>query len=156
MNGDRVLINYVGKLADGTIFDSTLESDCADDNCSSDECGCGHPAGPMELVIGAGEFFPVLEEALVKMSAGEKKSIVIPAAEAFGDHDETRIFSVPVTDLPEDFDAKVGDELILSSENDEEIGVTVVEIDANEITFDANHPLAGQDLTYDLELVEIL
>jgi peptidylprolyl isomerase len=160
-NGDKVLFNYVGKLEDGTIFDSTFESDCSDDDCSSDacstdDCGCGHASGPMELVIGSGEFFPGVEEALAAMSTGETKSIVIPAAEAFGEFDSEKLFTVPVTDLPEDFDAQVGDELILSGEDDEELGVTVVEITAEEITFDANHPLAGQDLTFELELLNIL
>jgi len=160
-NGDKVLFNYVGKLEDGTIFDSTFESDCADDDCSSDDCGtddcgCGHASGPMELVIGSGEFFPAVEEALAAMSEGEKKSIVIPAAEAFGEFDADKLFTVQVSDLPEDFEAQVGDELILSGDDDEELGVTVVEMTAEEITFDANHPLAGQNLTFELELVNIL
>jgi peptidylprolyl isomerase len=159
--GKSVLFNYVGKLEDGTVFDSTFESDCSDDDCSTgecntDDCGCGHEAGPMELVLGSGEFFPAVEEALAAMAKGEKKSIVIPAAEAFGSFDAEKVFSVPVSDLPEGFDAVAGDELILSGDDDEELGVTVVEITADEITFDANHPLAGQDLTFELELVDIL
>jgi peptidylprolyl isomerase len=154
-NGDKVLFNYVGKLEDGTVFDSTFESDCSEDDCSSDECGCGHATGPMELVIGSGEIFPVVEEALAGMSKGEKKSIVIPAAEAFGEFDDGKVFTVPAGDLPEDFDAVAGDELILSGEDDEELGVTVVKITDQEVTFDANHPLAGQNLTFELELVDI-
>lgn len=165
-NGDKVLFNYVGKLEDGTVFDSTFESDCSDDECSTDECstdecnsddcGCGHETGPMELVIGSGEFFPAVEEALAAMAKGEKKSIVIPALEAFGEFDAEKIFTVPASDLPEDFDAQVGDELILTGDDDEEMGVTVIEMTDAEITFDANHPLAGQDLTFELELVEFL
>jgi peptidylprolyl isomerase len=160
-NGDKVLFNYVGKLEDGTIFDSTFESDCSDDECSSDDCttddcGCGHASGPMEMVIGSGEFFPEVEEALATMATGEKKSVIIPAAKAFGEYDDDKLFSVPASDLPEDFDAQVGDELILSGEDDEELGVTVIEMTDEEITFDANHPLAGHDLTFELELVDIL
>jgi len=159
--GDSVLFNYTGTLEDGTVFDSTFEDDCSSDDCSSgecdtDDCGCGHETGPMKIVLGADEFFPQIEEALVGMSTGEKKKIVIPAAEAFGEYDDSKLFSVPVADLPEDFDAEEGDELILSGEDDEEMGVTVVEKTAAEITFDANHPLAGNDLTFELELVEIL
>lgn len=159
--GDSVLFNYIGTLEDGTVFDSTFDEDCSDDDCSSgecstDDCGCGHETGPMKIVLGVGEFFPQIEEALVGMSKGEKKSIVIPAAEAFGEFDDTKLFSVPLADLPEDFEAEEGDELILSGEDDEEMGVTVVEKTADEITFDANHPLAGNDLTFELELVEIL
>jgi peptidylprolyl isomerase len=159
--GDSVLFNYTGTLEDGTVFDSTFEDDCSSDDCSSgecstDDCGCGHETGPMKIVLGSQEFFPQIEEALIGMGKGEKKSIVIPAAEAFGEYDDTKLFSVPVADLPEDFEAEEGDELILSGEDDEEIGVTVVEKTAGEITFDANHPLAGNDLTFELELVEIL
>jgi peptidylprolyl isomerase len=110
----------------------------------------------MELVIGEGELFPQVEEALIGMAPGEKKTVMISAEEAFGLFDETKVFSVPVADLPEDFDAVEGDELILSGEDDEEIGVTVVEITDTEITFDANHPLAGQNLTFELDLLEIV
>ena len=154
--GDAVLFNYTGTLDDGTVFDSTFEDDCSTDDCSSDDCGCGHETGPMKIVLGAGEFFPAIEEALEGMGKGEKKTIKIPSAEAFGEYDDTKRFTVPLADLPEDFDAEEGDELILSGEDDEEIGVTVAEKTAEEITFDANHPLAGNDLTFELELVEIL
>jgi peptidylprolyl isomerase len=159
--GDSVLFNYTGTLEDGTVFDSTFEDDCSSDDCSSeecntDDCGCGHETGPMKIVLGSEEFFPQIEEALIGMRKGEKKTIVIPAADGFGEFDDTKLFTVPVTDLPEDFEAEEGDELILSGEDDEEMGVTVVEKTAEEITFDANHPLAGNDLTFELELVEIL
>jgi peptidylprolyl isomerase len=159
--GDSVLFNYTGTLEDGTVFDSTFDDGCSSDDCdsgecSTDDCGCGHETGPMKIVLGSGEFFPAIEEGLAGMSKGEKKTIVIPSAEAFGDFDDTKLFTVPVADLPEDFDAEEGDELILSGEDDEEMGVTVVAKTAEEITFDANHPLAGNDLTFELELVEIL
>lgn len=159
--GDSVLFNYTGKLEDGTVFDSTYEDSCSSDDCSSgdcstDDCGCGHETGPMKIVLGAGEFFPQIEEALIGMSKGEKRSIIVPSADAFGEFDESKLFTVAVTDLPADFDAEVGDELILSGDDDEELGVTVIEKNAEEITFDANHPLAGNDLSFDLELVEIL
>jgi peptidylprolyl isomerase len=159
--GDKVKINFTGRLEDGSVFDSTLEDECSTDQCdteecSSDDCGCGCETGPMELVIGEGELFPQVEEALIGMAPGEKKTVMISAEEAFGLFDETKVFSVPVADLPEDFDAVEGDELILSGEDDEEIGVTVVEITDTEITFDANHPLAGQNLTFELDLLEIV
>lgn len=161
-NGDSVIFNYTGKLTDGTIFDTTLEDDCcSSDDCSSDECGtddcgCDHESGPMQLTLGSGDFFPQIEEALVGMEKGEKKQITILSADAFGEFDESKLFTVAASDLPEDFDAEVGDELILSGDDDEELGVTVVEKNAEEVTFDANHPLAGNDLTFDLELVDIL
>jgi peptidylprolyl isomerase len=159
-SGDKVLFNYRGTLEDGTVFDSTYETDCSDDcsdgECDTEGCGCDHDGGPLALVLGAGGFFPQVEEALIGMTPGEKKQVVIPAEEAFGEYDESKVFQVPTSDLPDDFDAEEGDELILTGEDDEEIGVLVLEKTAEGITFDANHPLAGEDLTFDLELMEIL
>jgi peptidylprolyl isomerase len=160
--GDKVTFNYTGKLEDGTVFDSTLESDCTpdecdDDNCGTDDCGCGgHETGPIELSIGSGEFFPQIEEALVGMAPGDKKTVVVPTADAFGEYDETKVFTVPRSDLPADMAPEVGDELLLTGEDDEELAVGVAEVTEESITFDANHPLAGEDLTFDIELVAIL
>jgi peptidylprolyl isomerase len=166
--GDRVTIEYTGTLDDGSIFDSTLEGDeCDSEECDSEECesgecddegcGCGgHESGPMQLTIGAADFFPQIEEALVGMAPGEKKTIVIPVDDAFGDYDEEKVFTVARKDLPEDLDPEIGDQLGLSDENDETIGVTVMEVTEESITFDANHPLAGENLTFEFQLVEIL
>jgi peptidylprolyl isomerase len=160
--GDRVRIDYTGRLEDGTVFDSTLEeTDCGEDDCGTDEhdsgdCGCGCECGPRELTIGAVEMFPQIDDALVGMSPGEKKTFTIPAPDAFGDYDGEKVFTVPRSDLPEDLDPEVGDELVLANEDDEELGVAVVEVTVDSITFDANHPLAGEDLTFDIELIEIL
>lgn len=161
-NGDKVSINYTGTLEDGTVFDSTLEGDCDHDECDSsdecvtDECGCGCEPGPRELTIGSGELFPQLDEALVGMAPGEKKKIVIAAEDAFGEYDEEKVFTVPREDLPEDLDPEVGEELVLANEDDEELGVVVTEVNEEGVTFDANHPLAGEDLTFEVELVGIL
>ncbi len=161
--GDRVKIDYTGTLDDGSIFDSTLEGEncdseeCESEECDDEGCGCGgHESGPMELTIGAADFFPQIEEALIGMAPGEKKTIVIPVDDAFGDYDEEKVFTVSRADLPDDLDPEVGDQLGLSDENDETIGVTVMEVTDEEITFDANHPLAGENLTFEVELVEIL
>ncbi len=155
--GDTVRIDYTGTLDDGTVFDSTLEvSDCGSHDCGDDDCGCGGEPGPMELTIGAGTFFPKVEEALIGMGSGDKKTITIPAAEAFGEYDDDMVFVVPRSELPPDLKPAVGDELLLSGDDDEEIGVTVIDADDASVTFDANHPLAGEDLTFDISLVEIL
>lgn len=153
-NGDKVLINYRGKLEDGSIFDSTYEEDCAADDCNDEEC-C-QDSGPMELTIGTEEFFTQIEEALVGMSVGDKKTVVIPAKDAFGEYDTEKVFNAPRTDMPEDLKPEVGDELTIANDEDEEIEVTVVEVNEDSVTFDANHPLAGEDLTFDIELTEIL
>jgi peptidylprolyl isomerase len=164
--GDKVIINYTGRLADGTVFDSTVEDvcghdecdhdECDSDECTDDDCGCGCESGPMELTIGAGELFSQIDEALTGMAPGEKKTIVIPAAEAFGEIDREKVFTVPRSDLPEDLNPEVGDELVLGNEDDEELGVAVVGVSADSVTFDANHPLAGEDLSFEVELLEIL
>ena len=163
-NGDKVIINYTGKLEDGTILDSTYEEegcetdDCSTDGCDSDDCGCGcgDESGPMELTIGAGDFFAQIEEALVGMTVGDKKTVLIPAKDAFGEYDTDKVFNAPRSEMPEDLKPEVGDELTLSNDEDEEIDVTVVEVDEDSITFDSNHPLAGEDLTFEIVLSEIL
>ena len=159
--GDTVRIDFTGTLDDGTVFDTTLEGDCGPDDCGQDDCdddacGCAHEAGPMKLTVGAGDFFPQIEEALVGMTPGEKKTMVIPASDAFGEYDEERVFTVQRQDLPSDLQPEVGDQLGLTDENDDTIGVTVVEVTDESVTFDANHPLAGEDLTFEFHLVEIL
>lgn len=159
--GDKVIINYIGKLEDGTVFDSTFEDECCDtDDCKSDDavhpddCGCDE-SGPMELTIGEGEFFSQIEDALVGMAVGEKKSVVVPAQDAFGEYDQDKVFEIPRSDMPEDLKPEVGDELTITNDDDEDIDVTVVEVNKDSVTFDSNHPLAGEDLTFEVELTEI-
>lgn len=162
--GDKVKIDYTGTLEDGTVFDSTLESECdseecgceEDGDCGDDDCGCGCESGPMVLTIGGGELFPLIDEALVGMAPGDKKTVIIPAADAFGEYDKERVFTVPRGDLPDDLDPVVGDELVLANEDEEELGVSVIEANAESVTFDANHPLAGENLTFEVSLLEIL
>jgi peptidylprolyl isomerase len=164
--GDKVRIDYTGTLEDGTVFDSTLEDECSPDGCDSEECGdecdddgcgCGgHESGPMELTIGEGDLFSQVDDALIGMAPGEKKSVTIPAVDAFGDYDTDKVFTVPRSDLPEDLQPEVGDELVLTNEDDEDLGVHVVEVTKDSVTFDSNHPLAGEDLTFEVTLLEIL
>jgi len=153
--GDRVAINFTGTLEDGTVFDTTFDDgECSSDECESDECGC--ETGPMELVLGEEEFFPLIEEALIGMAPGEKKTVVIPSEEAFGEYDEEQVFSVGRGDVPDHIHPEVGQELELTGEDDESVIVTVTEVTDEGLTLDANHPLAGEDLTFEVELVEIL
>lgn len=151
-HGDRVKFNFNGTLEDGTVFDSTLESDA----CEDDGCGCGGAGGPMELEIGAEQFFPQIEAALVGMSPGDKKTLTIAADDAFGEYDEEMVSVVPRGQFPADINPAVGDDFELVNDDGESMVVTVIEVDDAEVTLDANHPLAGEDLTFELELVEIL
>jgi peptidylprolyl isomerase len=162
--GDKVRIDYTGTLEDGTVFDSTTEKmECDNDECDTDECdsddcgcGCGDEAGPIELTVGAAELFPQIDELLIGMAPGEKKSVTILADDAFGEYDKEKVFSVPLSDLPEGMEPVEGEELVLSNEDDEELGVVVVEVTDDSVTFDSNHPLAGEDLTFEVHLLEIL
>lgn len=164
--GDRVKINFNGTLADGTLFDTTYEKEeCTDEDCGCDDhdcrsddgdCGCGSEGGPMELEVGAEKFFPQIEEALVGMSPGEKKTLTIVAADAFGAYDVEMISMVPRSQFPSGLDPMVGDDLELVNDDDEGMIVTVIEVNDVEVTLDANHPLAGEDLTFEVEMVEIL
>ncbi len=161
--GNTVTINFTGTLEDGTIFDSTLEDmECSEDECCDDgcedgeECGCGgHESGPMTFVLGEEILFPEIDAAIVGMTPGEKKTVKIAAADAFGEYDKEKVFTVPRSDLPEDLIPEVGDELSLSNEDDEELEVVVLETTEDQVTFDANHPLAGENVTFEIELVSI-
>ncbi|MGK2945704.1 MAG: FKBP-type peptidyl-prolyl cis-trans isomerase [Desulfuromonadales bacterium] len=150
--GDRVTINFNGTLEDGTLFDTTYEKD----DCEDDDCGCDREGGPMELEVGAEKFFPQIEEALIGMSPGDKKILTILAADAFGEYDEEMISIVPRSQFPDDLNPMIGDDLELVNDDGEGMVVTVIEMDDVEVTLDANHPLAGEDLTFEVELVEVL
>lgn len=153
--GDKVTINYTGTLEDGTVFDSTIHENncCDDDTCEDEGCGCEH--GPMTLTLGEEDFFPQVEEALVGMAPGEKKTITIPAEDAFGEYDADEVFSISREQLSGEIVPEVGMELELFGDDDETVEVVVVEVTEDTVTVDANHPLAGQDITYEVELLEI-
>ena len=150
--GDRVKFNFNGTLEDGTVFDTTYESDV----CEDDGCGCGSAHGPMELEVGAEQFFPQIEAALVGMTPGDRKTLTIAADDAFGEYDEEMISIVPRGQFPADITPAVGDDFELVNDDGDSMVVTVIEVDDAEVTLDANHPLAGEALTFELELVEIL
>lgn len=164
-SGDRVKINFKGTLQDGTIFDTTYESiGCDDDKCECDEAGCGcdddgcgcGDVGPMELEVGGEAFFPQVEEALIGMVAGDKKIVTIKPEEAFGAYDAEQVSAVPRDQFPDDIDPQVGDNFELVNDDGEGMVVTVIDVNATEVTLDANHPLAGEDLLFVVELVEIV
>lgn len=155
--GDKVRFNFLGKLEDGTVFDTTYDDGECDDDCcdeNGDDCGCEH--GPMELEIGAEDFFPQVEQALIGMAPGEKKTVTIAYDDAFGDYDEEKVFTVGRDQFPDSINPEVGEDLELTGDDGEEMIVTVIEIEKDEITLDANHPLAGEDLIFEIELLEIL
>ncbi|MHA6346136.1 FKBP-type peptidyl-prolyl cis-trans isomerase [Roseivivax sp. CAU 1761] len=135
--GDTVRIHYTGTLNDGTTFDSSAGRD------------------PLEFTVGSGQIIPGLDKALPGMSVGDAKSVEVPAAEAYGDAQPEARQAVPREQIPADIPLEVGTQLQVQTPNGQTMPVTVAEVSETEVTLDANHPLAGKDLTFDIELVEI-
>lgn len=136
-HGDKVRINYVGKLADGTIFDSTGGRET------------------FEFTLGAGTVIPGFERAVVGMSPGDSKSETIPADEAYGPHREELVVEVEREHLPAGIEFGVGQRLQVQTPEGHATRVVVVGVSDDRVTLDGNHPLAGQDLTFDIELLAI-
>jgi len=141
--GDRVKVHYTGRLDDGAVFDS---SECGDCSCEST---------PLEFVIGEGNIIPGFEQGVLGMSPGESKTVVIPPAEAYGDRVEEVVATLNKSELPADLNPQVGHQLEVTMQNGESLPVMVTEVTEDTITLDANHPLAGKTLTFDIKLVEI-
>lgn len=135
--GDKVVIHYTGKLADGSIFDSTEGED------------------PLEFTIGEVDFIDGFIEGILEMSAGEKKTVTLTPEKAYGERSDEMIITLPLAEIPEDMDLKVGDELELTGDDEEPFLVIVSELGEESVTLDSNPPLAGETLIFDLELVSI-
>lgn len=135
--GDTVRVHYTGRLTDGTVFDSSKGSE------------------PLEFTLGEGQILPGFENAVLGMSPGESKTFDIPAEQAYGPHHDDRVLTVPLDDMPAKLRPAVGQMLELRQPSGRALPVKVTALTEEEITLDANHPLAGQDLTFDALLVEI-
>ncbi len=135
--GDKVKVHYTGKLHDGSIFDSSVNRE------------------PLEFEVGAGMMIAGFDSAVNGMKIGEKKTADIPAAEAYGDKNEEMIISVPKAQLPPDLEPAVGQQLSMQQPNGQAIPVVVSKVEEDAVEIDANHPLAGKDLIFEIELVSI-
>lgn len=136
--GDTVKVHYTGKLEDGTIFDSSANRD------------------PLEFTIGEGMVIAGFEQSVVGMSPGETKHQKILPEQAYGPHQQEMTVAVPQEEIPVDLKPLVGDQLWLEDPTGRKTRVLVTEVNDSGITLDANHPLAGKDLYFQIELVEIL
>lgn len=136
-NGDKVQIHYTGRLGDGTVFDSSEGRD------------------PLEFTIGAGQVIAGFDAAVSGMEAGERKTVTIEHAQAYGPRRKELVVEVPRDDLPDGLDPEVGQQLQMSTKDGNTFPVTVAETREDALLIDANHPLAGQDLTFDLHLVTV-
>jgi len=143
--GDKVKVHYTGRFEGGDVFDSS--------ECSDDGCGCGD--GPLEFTIGKGEVIPGFEKAIIGMIVGEAKTLTIPVKDAYGKRREEMVVTVDRSDIPADLIVEVGMRMEVAQDDDSVFPVTIMEVSETHVTLDANHPLAGMDLTFDLKLVEI-
>ncbi|GGE19807.1 FKBP-type peptidyl-prolyl cis-trans isomerase [Psychroflexus salis] len=134
---DTVRVHYTGKLTSGEVFDSSLERE------------------PLEFTLGQGMLIPGFENAVVNMKVNEKKTVNIPVAEAYGEKVDELFQKVEKAQLPEDIKPEVGMGLVAQNPDGSERQLRVAEVNEDHIVVDANHPLSGQDLVFDLEIVEI-
>jgi len=135
--GNTVKVHYTGKLDDGTVFDSTASRD------------------PLQFSLGNGNVIPGFEQAVLGMSPGDSKTTNIPADQAYGPHRPELVMVVEREQMPADLSVEVGQPLQIRQPNGQAIPVIVSQISDSKVTLDANHPLAGQDLTFDIEVVEV-
>lgn len=135
--GDTVKVHYTGKLDDGTVFDSSANGE------------------PLEFTIGDGNIIPGFEKAVVGMSPGDSKTELIPVEQAYGEHRDDMIVVIDRAQMPPEMEPEIGQQLQIQQQSGQAIPVVITDISDSEITLDANHPLAGEDLTFDIQLVEI-
>ncbi len=134
---ETVKLHYTGKLNDGQVFDSSAERE------------------PLEVKLGEGKLIPGFEKGLVDMKVNEKKTITIPKEEAYGEVQKELFQKIPSENLPQEIKPEVGMGLVSKNPDGSERQLRVADVKEDFIIVDANHPLAGQDLTFELELLEI-
>lgn len=136
--GDTVQVHYTGTLTDGTVFDSSEGRD------------------PLEFTVGSGQVIKGFDEGVAGMNPGEKKTISIPVEDAYGSANEEMIFTLNRTDIPDDIPLEKGMTLNMHEDgNPRPVPVIIRDLTDTNVTLDANHPLAGQDLTFEVELVGV-
>ena len=136
-SGDQVKVHYTGKLTDGTEFDSSANRE------------------PLAFTLGEGQLIPGFEQAVLGMTLGESKPTTIPADQAYGPHQPERLMGLERHHLPPDMQPEIGQHLHMTRQDGSEVTVIVAAVSEAGVTLDANHPLAGQDLIFEITLVEL-
>lgn len=135
--GDEVTVHYTGKLEDGTVFDTSIDQ------------------SPLRFIMGDGQIIPGLEKAILGMNPGESKTIKVPMDEAYGPRREEMLLVVDRNEFPVHMKPEAGELVEMRHPDGQRITVPVIHISESSVTLDANHPLAGKDLTFDIQLLEI-
>jgi len=135
--GDKVKVHYTGRLNDGSEFDSSKDRE------------------PLEFEIGSQQVISGFEDAVVGLKTGESVTVNIPSDNAYGPRVDEMVLKIEKEKLPPDFNPELGQQFQLPQQNGQNVVVTVTDISDTQIELDANHPLAGKDLTFDIQLVEI-
>jgi peptidylprolyl isomerase len=136
--GDLVKVHYTGKLKDERIFDSSQDGE------------------PLEVTLGSGQVISGFERAVIGMSVGDSKTVEIAAKDAYGSYRDELVVEIDKERIPEDLSVEVGQQLVLRQAEGSPIRVTVTDMSEQSVTLDANHPLAGQNLTFEVQLMEIV
>lgn len=136
--GDTIRVHYTGKLEDGQEFDSSLKRD------------------PLQFEVGTGSMIKGFENAVLDLKPGDKKTVTIVPEEAYGERDENLLIKMPKKSVPEGVTPEVGMRLQLANQQGQAVPVVVTEVLDDSLRLDANHPLAGKTLVFDIEVVEIL
>ena len=137
-DGDTIKVNYTGKLEDGSVFDSSQGGE------------------PLEFKIGDGTVIPGFENGALGLESGQSKTVSIPWDQGYGPWREELLAKIPIADMPEGIEPKVGQRYHIPMHTGGKAIVTITEVTETEVSMDGNHPLAGKDLTFDIELVEIV
>jgi FKBP-type peptidyl-prolyl cis-trans isomerase 2 len=136
-DGDTVKVHYTGTLENGEVFDTSQERE------------------PLEFQLGQGQLIPGFEKAVIGLSEGDSTKVDIPSDEAYGEVRDDLVINVPKDQLPDDVEPKVGMQLQVNQQNGQPIPVRITEIKDEELILDANHPLAGKNLSFEIELLEV-
>jgi FKBP-type peptidyl-prolyl cis-trans isomerase 2 len=136
-NGDKVKVHYHGKLRSGDTFDSSQGRE------------------PLEFTLGSGQVIKGFDDGVTGMKVGDKKTVEIPVADAYGEKNEEMLIEFPKNQFPPELNPEPGMQLMMNNGQGQQFPVNIVEVKEESVVLDANHPLAGQDLIFDLELVEI-
>ena len=137
-SGDKVKVHYNGKLQNGETFDSSEGRE------------------PLEFTVGGGQVIKGFDEGVMGMQVGDKRTVEIEVGDAYGEKNEEMIIEFPKTQFPEDMNPEVGMQLMMNNGQGQSFPVLVKEVKDDSVLLDANHPLAGEDLIFDIELVEIV